>query len=164
MVFFFFRSCHILHADLTPLQTRRFWTVFVKTFDHFVWNYGVMKDFPLKVSYVSSHSFVSSCFTSPRLVLTVFLKKYVCMRCLSRLIQNVLPVFYVSYGKGPKTRGQYLLIYSSFVKVDSLNIFLCPSFTQLESVLPSCVLTSPVLSYFDMEVAVSFLIIVSECC
>lgn len=34
-------------------QTRQFWVLYVEMFDHFIWNYGVMKDFPLKVVYTS---------------------------------------------------------------------------------------------------------------
>ena len=31
------------------LQSRRFWSLFVNAFEHFIWNYGIMKDFPMKV-------------------------------------------------------------------------------------------------------------------
>ena len=31
------------------IQSRRFWSLFVNAFEHFIWNYGIMKDFPMKV-------------------------------------------------------------------------------------------------------------------
>lgn len=30
-------------------QTRRFWSLFLSTFEHFIWKHGCIKDFPLKV-------------------------------------------------------------------------------------------------------------------
>ena len=55
------------------LQTRRFWSVFLSTFDHFIWNYGAMKDFPIKAcsSFLCcSHHFVNlSCVQIMMLVL-----------------------------------------------------------------------------------------------
>ena len=37
------------HSLPRPRQTRRFWGVFVNTFEQFIWKYGIMKDFPMKV-------------------------------------------------------------------------------------------------------------------
>lgn len=37
------------HSLPRPQQTRRFWGVFVNTFEQFIWKYGIMKDFPMKV-------------------------------------------------------------------------------------------------------------------
>ena len=46
-------AARAISRDFLPtsplLQGRLFWSMFVSTFDHFIWNYGTMKDFPMTV-------------------------------------------------------------------------------------------------------------------
>ena len=37
-------------SQRTHVQSRRFWSLYVSTFEYFIWNYGVMKDYPMKVT------------------------------------------------------------------------------------------------------------------
>ncbi|XP_011406684.1 PREDICTED: uncharacterized protein LOC100634258 [Amphimedon queenslandica] len=48
----FFRNHSGAFKRMWGEQTRQFWVLYVEMFDHFIWNYGVMKDFPLKIDEV----------------------------------------------------------------------------------------------------------------
>ena len=47
-------------SSLSP-QTREFWRLFVRTFDKFLWDYGILRDFPMTVSVTWQDQLMCDC-------------------------------------------------------------------------------------------------------